>query len=233
MKIILAGHIHAISGTVGSISYVTTSTGLVIGRYRPAPSPRDPSPDQQRTQEFTTLTSRKWNDLTIVQQDSWQVYAQNHFQRSRTRRRVKPSGRNTFSRINFFRLLLQQPLTLTAPLMPPPPDRIRIEPLSGLPADTIAFRVTYRLPDPSGYRLLVRVANATVSSARKVQMRDFRYVNGISPASAQPLPQTGEPITFTSPRLSLSPGSRYGIEVRLINADGIAGESIAREYVRS
>ena len=191
------------------------------------------TPERVKCRSYFQIATRAWGTLTAAQCVAWQDYARTWFRIDANGRRTSVAALNVFIKANVIRQLMKLPMVTDAPLLgpPSPPNDVTLEP-SAAP-DEFRFRVHHGFETLAGYSLLVRVTPATQGPGRAPEVANARYVCGIGPQSAAPLPPTGETVTFPGAPVAVADGKRMAFEVRILrNCDGMASQPLWRDVVR-
>lgn len=127
MAIIRTGPIvGGISGALGSVVFVNTSTGPIV---RPRPTRvRVTSPSLQLERARLTIMQKAWGDLSALQQAAWNTYARDFPSLNRLGISKTNTGFVTFVQFNLLLLNTSQTISTDPPIngRAPTPDTITI-----------------------------------------------------------------------------------------------------------
>ncbi len=96
---------------------------------------------EQRVQAFMTTAAAAWRNLTQLQREAWEAYADEHFTTNNEGEEVTPTGFSTYIGVNLTRQTLQLPLTTNAPTLAPPAPLLGIQQLGAQNPDSLAISV--------------------------------------------------------------------------------------------
>lgn len=206
---------------------VRTRRGRAHTYVQPDPANPD-SPQQQAVREGLGSLANAWNSLTPERKEEWRAAA----------RRLVLDFPDCAGALNCYSLFTQCAVNCTIlgeALPEAAPGYRRPGALTGielLPTDDAA-RYTFRLEHgirPGScrrYRVITSVTPATPKLTHRPDASRLRLINGYCPASGSRLPASGGIILFTDAGITVAPGSRFGVSMRIVHLpEGLASEEL-------
>ena len=103
-----------------------------------------------------------------------------------------------------------------------------------MPTRAIGIRVFHGYLHRDGYAVLFRATPPLRNLRGAVPANAYRYVCGVGPGSAQPLPADGGELIFTCVRSPIAPGQHYAIETRILRLEnGLLSPPVFGDFIRS
>lgn len=193
-RVILASGIRGLSGheypgSPGRYSFKKGKTWL----HKNTPPTWRNSPAQQRVNLANKMSTQAFTSMTDEQRDTWKVFAttlkKQHLWITRSY-----TDREAFIRTNILRLLNDDPIANSAPLIPAKnyfAALTSVVYLRSQPSLMVTFSHDY--PDLDTPFFLIRASTSFPSAQRKAQKREYRFAGDVhhsSFAPVQPSPQT-------------------------------------------
>ena len=234
MEIVLGWPVLSMSGSVGDTTYITRNGKTTA---RPKTRPANPQTAEQRTiRDYFSVAVRGWHCLSPSQCLDWSEYAEVYGRCAGSLRTAKlrgpGSGMTLYTQCNVIRQVLGLPLITNAPTVAPPAPLVSIT-QAPAGADEVGVIAWHGHEDPSDLALLVRSTPATVSLRRKPELKDCRYVRGISPLSSLPLLSSGRDYVFGPTKHVINAGERFGVEARIVRiSDGMASAPLFEAFIK-
>ena len=233
MKIVLASPWTGFSGTYKTTDLVYLGHGAQLcGRANVLPVDRRSAEQQARRAHLADI-ARHWQELSQAQRDAWQRYADRYRRVDRNGNRGRTPGQWLHNSANVVRRILGMDLAKDAPTAPPPWPLGRVVHEAGAAPDAIAIRVHHAYAVTDGCLVLLRSTAPTEKRARALDPTRFRYVCGLGPLSALPLPPSGGVLVFSPAACPVPDGRRFGVEARIVRtADGMTSPPVYGDFVK-
>lgn len=221
MRIGAAFPVTSMEGKTKKLSFFTTSEGIFSRERGPVTNPN--TLEQQKIRQIVTAAARNWQNLTQLQRDGWQEYAQQFYTENSEGDPIRPQGMPTYVRANVVRSILGQPFTTGAPLNPPPSGVTDMVSEMATSENEFTFTLTHAHATVTGLQVLVKITPAMSSPARTPRLQDLRLIRGVDSDSAFALVVSGGSITIAGARFLVPDGIRFGGEARIVRTvDGIS-----------
>lgn len=193
-RVILASGIRGLSGheypgSPGRYSFKKGKTWL----HKNTPPTWRNSPAQQRVNLANKMSTQAFTSITNEQRDTWKVFAKT-IRKQHLWITQNYTDREAFIRTNILRLLNDDPIATTAPLIPAKNYFTALTSVVYLrPQPSLMVTFSHDYPDLDTSFFLIRASTSFPSAQRKAQKRDYRFAGDVqhfSFAPVQPSPQT-------------------------------------------
>ncbi len=192
------------------------------------------SEEQLRTQESMGLAGLAWSLMTPEVRKAWDAYAERYESHYARQSANRLQGRWFYSGAAIRRLMLASdpPTEKPLPAPPPPaPGKLDLLPADGLD-NTLRIRLRHR-GATAGVLLVARISRPMARLSNKPNRRESPLICGFHPASAVPMPTSGEVATFENARFAIEPGERFGLWLYAMRvSDGVASRESYYDLVR-
>jgi hypothetical protein len=190
--------------------------------------------EQQAIRDAGKLIAATWRALTPEHHEQWKAAA----------RKLTPEFGRSLGQLTGYMLFChcaRNCLNVGAPLPESLPGLLCLRgpgEVVLLPAgDPSAFHFTIKhdidAAACASYRVLTQMTPPTARSCRAPEARNGRLICGFGPASAPPLPRSGQTLEFTGARYAVAPGQRFGVWMRMVHLpDGLSSEDVFLDLVR-
>jgi hypothetical protein len=199
------------------------------------PVPVDPlTPDQRAVRHAVKTCAVAWRAFAPAQREQWDTAA-HRLRPAFPRQGGLLGGYQLFLHCGLNCLVAGEALPERPPVRRRPAVPQRVELLPETDAGRLRFVIRHDVPDAECklYRVLVQATPATVRNSRAPETRTRRLICDYGPASAPPLPPSGQTLEFTAPRFPVPPARRFGVWLRIIHLpDGLDSGDVFLDLVR-
>ncbi|MGB9691928.1 MAG: hypothetical protein ACPL7D_07140 [Candidatus Sumerlaeaceae bacterium] len=229
MKIKTSFPIAAVSGRMGDSDLVIVKRGDKCYARRYA-APKNPqSKDQVAVRRFLSNATKTWGSLTPIQREGWEKYAK-EFSEAIVGEIL--SAYNMFSKVQYYRQALGQPLLLDPPTLPPPlpPHGIKLRP-AGAP-DEFRFQLEHGIVERAHYVVGFEITPAMPSPGRKPRNIEFRMIRHVGPESFFALLAPTGTYIISGARFAVDHAQRFGVRARIVSFEGVPSRPVAGDFLK-
>ncbi len=210
--------------------YVMGANGTHRRRYVAPVFPNTPKQAEQNA--FFTDSQQGWSAVGAEDRAGWQEFAEAHCFHDREARLTSSLGQNAYAQAQRNRLGWGGTMTSAPPTIPPPPAALAVEQVAAPSPEMFAVRIRHDLPSTAGFRVLFEMTPATKTLRRTPHEREFVWAGERREESFLPLGPDGAVYLLEAPRYFVEASRRYGIRIRLITPEGLAGPKTAGDFIR-